>query len=207
MRSKLFIIALCSSVAACNTPNMPTQGVASVNVPVVTASDYRVRRRRSRRPDRSRRSRRGSMAGSRASASATAIRSTSTAPMPTARGRRSPRSPAATGSWFRTAPRSRPGWSQPGSVRVVVSRRRAGVPNCPNWSEPPQPNFNNRSMSNFGCGVNSQPRRDGRQSDRPRPRPRRRRRKRRHGRDQGCSDVPRLAADRHFAGPRVAAAR
>ena len=44
---------------------------------------------------------------------------------------------------------------QPGSVRVVVSRRRAVVPNCPNWSVPAQPNYGNRSMSNFGCGVNA----------------------------------------------------
>ena len=43
----------------------------------------------------------------------------------------------------------------PGSVRVVVSRSRASVPNCPNWSERSQPNYENRTMSNFGCGVNS----------------------------------------------------
>ena len=43
----------------------------------------------------------------------------------------------------------------PGSVRVVVSRSRAEVPNCPNWSVPAQPNYNNRIMSNYGCGVNS----------------------------------------------------
>lgn len=42
----------------------------------------------------------------------------------------------------------------PGSVRVVVSRRTASVPNCPNWSVPSQPNFENRTMSNFGCSVN-----------------------------------------------------
>jgi pilus assembly protein CpaD len=47
------------------------------------------------------------------------------------------------------------GLVQPGSVRVVVSRRRASVPNCPNWSVPAQPNYENRSMSNFGCSVNS----------------------------------------------------
>jgi len=44
---------------------------------------------------------------------------------------------------------------QPGMVRVVVTRTRAEVPNCPNWSEPSQPNFANRSMSNTGCAVNS----------------------------------------------------
>ena len=43
----------------------------------------------------------------------------------------------------------------PGTVRVVVSRARAFVPNCPNWSEKSQPNFANRSMSNTGCAVNS----------------------------------------------------
>jgi len=40
-------------------------------------------------------------------------------------------------------------------VRVVVSRTRAEVPNCPNWSVPSQPNFENQSMSNYGCSVNS----------------------------------------------------
>jgi pilus assembly protein CpaD len=44
---------------------------------------------------------------------------------------------------------------QPGTVRVVVARRRAEVPGCPDWSRPSQPNFANESMSNFGCGVNS----------------------------------------------------
>ena len=37
----------------------------------------------------------------------------------------------------------------------IVSRTRAEVPDCPNWSLPSQPNYNNRTMSNFGCGVNS----------------------------------------------------
>lgn len=44
---------------------------------------------------------------------------------------------------------------QPGYVRVVVSRARASVPNCPNWSTPSQPNFDNAQMSNFACGLNS----------------------------------------------------
>jgi pilus assembly protein CpaD len=42
----------------------------------------------------------------------------------------------------------------PGSVRVVVSRARASVPGCPNWSVPSQPNYENASMSNSGCAVN-----------------------------------------------------
>jgi pilus assembly protein CpaD len=42
----------------------------------------------------------------------------------------------------------------PGNVRVVVSRTRASLPGCPNWTEASQPNFRNNTMSNFGCSVN-----------------------------------------------------
>lgn len=42
-----------------------------------------------------------------------------------------------------------------GAVRIVVSRSRASVPNCPNWSEPSEPNYNNHSLPNLGCGVNT----------------------------------------------------
>lgn len=47
-----------------------------------------------------------------------------------------------------------PGVIAPGTVRVVVSRTRADVPGCPNWSKPSNPNFNNELMSNYGCAVN-----------------------------------------------------
>jgi pilus assembly protein CpaD len=43
----------------------------------------------------------------------------------------------------------------PDAVRVVVSRRRAEVPGCPNWSRPSSPTYDNASMSTFGCAVNS----------------------------------------------------
>lgn len=43
----------------------------------------------------------------------------------------------------------------PGAVRVVVTRTRASVPGCPNWSQPSSPNHSNELMSNFGCGVNA----------------------------------------------------
>lgn len=43
----------------------------------------------------------------------------------------------------------------PGAVRVVVSRTRASVPGCPNWSEKSNPNYNNKLMSNYGCAVNA----------------------------------------------------
>jgi pilus assembly protein CpaD len=43
----------------------------------------------------------------------------------------------------------------PDMVRVLVSRTRAEVPGCPNWSTPASPNYENRTTSNFGCSVNS----------------------------------------------------
>jgi pilus assembly protein CpaD len=43
----------------------------------------------------------------------------------------------------------------PGTVRVVVSRNVASVPNCPNWDRQAQPNYHNKMLPGFGCGVNS----------------------------------------------------
>jgi len=43
----------------------------------------------------------------------------------------------------------------PGSVRIVVSRTVASVPHCPNWERPSQPNYNNESLPNLGCAVNT----------------------------------------------------
>lgn len=42
-----------------------------------------------------------------------------------------------------------------GHLRIVVARARAVVPNCPNWSVPSQPNYDQSMLSNFGCGVNT----------------------------------------------------
>lgn len=41
-----------------------------------------------------------------------------------------------------------------GTVRVVVTRSRAIVPNCPNWSRSREMNYANRSHPNYGCSVN-----------------------------------------------------
>ena len=75
---------------------------------------------------------------------------------------------------------------RPGTVRVVVSRRRADRPRLPRTGAgPSQPNFNNQSMSNFGCGGELQHRGDDRQPRGPAPRPRRQRRRRHRDRRQG----------------------
>jgi pilus assembly protein CpaD len=43
----------------------------------------------------------------------------------------------------------------PGTARIVVTRSRAEVPNCPDFSRVSSPNFDNHTSSNFGCGLNS----------------------------------------------------
>jgi pilus assembly protein CpaD len=43
----------------------------------------------------------------------------------------------------------------PGAVRVVVSRLKASVPGCNDWSRKTDINYNNHSGSNYGCATNS----------------------------------------------------
>jgi pilus assembly protein CpaD len=42
----------------------------------------------------------------------------------------------------------------PGTARVIVSRMRASVPGCPDWSRVAQPETDNATTSNFGCAIN-----------------------------------------------------
>jgi pilus assembly protein CpaD len=155
MRSKLLLIALCSGVAACTTPphDLPDMGVAAVNVPVVTSADYvfdAATPRGSLAPGEADRVNGwfqglglgyGDMVyvdGGYADEARAQVASIA-------------------GQYGMMVSAGAPvtaGVIQPGTVRVVVSRRRATVPYCPNWSLPSSPNFDNRNMSNFGCGVN-----------------------------------------------------
>ena len=43
----------------------------------------------------------------------------------------------------------------PGTIRVVVSRMRAKVPHCPDWSRDATNEFEANTSSNFGCAINS----------------------------------------------------
>ena len=154
MRSKVILIALASSLAACNTPDLPDKGVASVNVPVVTSADYVFE---AAAPD-------GALAPGEADrlngwfqglglgyGDSIYVDGTYA---DAARGQVA----AIAGQYGMMVSAGAPvtvGAIGPGTVRVVVSRRRAEVPNCPNWSQPSSPNYDNRTMSNFGCGVNA----------------------------------------------------
>jgi pilus assembly protein CpaD len=157
MRSKVILIALASTVAACSTanaPSYPDQGLAAVNVPVVTSADYVFD---AAAPD-----------GALASGETERLNGwfqglglgygdsiyVDGAYADAARGQVA----AIAGQYGMMVSAGAPvttGIVQPGTVRVVVSRRRAVVPGCPNWSRPSEPDFQNRSTSNYGCGVNS----------------------------------------------------
>lgn len=42
-----------------------------------------------------------------------------------------------------------------GSVRIVVTRMKASVPGCPDFSRVSQPEFNSNTSSNQGCAINA----------------------------------------------------
>jgi pilus assembly protein CpaD len=156
MRSKLILIALGTALAGCATTDpkgSADRGVASVNVPVVTSADYVfdaaapggvLGTGEGQRLD-------GWFQGLGLGYGDRVYVDGGEAPahhqIAAIAGRYgmlvSPGVPVTAGT------------VQPGSVRVVVARRRAEVPGCPNWTRPAAPDFNNRSMSNFGCAVNS----------------------------------------------------
>ena len=43
----------------------------------------------------------------------------------------------------------------PGTIRVVVSRARADVPGCPDWSRDESHEFEGNTSSNHGCAINT----------------------------------------------------
>lgn len=47
------------------------------------------------------------------------------------------------------------GFIEPGNIRVVVTRSRAYVPGCPDWSDKMASNLDNSTSDGFGCAVNS----------------------------------------------------
>jgi pilus assembly protein CpaD len=146
MRSKLVLIAISSALAGCTAgmADLPDRGLSAVNVPVVTTADYVFD---AAAPG-------GRLAPGEAEGLGYGDSIYVDGDAYAARNQVA----AMAGNYGMMIQAGAPvtaGMVQPGSVRVVVSRRRAVVPNCPNWSVPAQPNYGNRSMSNFGCGVNA----------------------------------------------------
>lgn len=158
MRTCIALVLLASAVAGCTTPSSrfddPARGVAAVNAPVVTRSEFVFD---AAAPD-------GSLPASEEARLDAWFRGlglgygdsvhvdgdysgAARADVARVAGRYgmmvSPGSPVTAGG------------VPVGTVRVVVSRTRVAVPGCPNWERPAQPDFENRQMSNYGCAVNS----------------------------------------------------
>lgn len=156
MRSKFLLIALGSALAGCNTatPDIPAKGVTALNVPVVTSADYvfdAAAPGGALAPGEGDRLN-GWFQGLGLGYGDTIFVDGSYAPAARAQVA------AIAGRYGMLVTPGAPvtaGAVQHGSVRVVVARRRAVVPGCPNWSRPSQPDWDNKTMSNYGCGVNS----------------------------------------------------
>jgi len=155
MRSKVILIVLSSALAACaTTADQPDRGVASVNVPVVTTADYVFD---AAAPG-------GALAQGEADRLGGWFQGLGLGYGDTiyVDGGYAPAARAQVasiagrfGMLVTAGAPATTGMVQPGSVRIVVARRRAEVPGCPNWTRPAAPDFANRSMSNYGCAVNS----------------------------------------------------
>ena len=156
MRSKLAIVLCASAVAACGhtAADQPSRGLAAVNEPVVSRADYVFD---AAAPD-------GSLAPADAVRLDAWFRGLELGygdtiyvdgPYTDMARNDVARIAGQYGMLVSTGAPVTQGVVQPGQVRVVVSRTRANVHGCPNWSDPASPNYQNRTMSNYGCGVNA----------------------------------------------------
>ena len=156
MASKSAILFAALAVTACgHTPmDIPERGVESVNVPVVARSDYVFD---AAAPDGSLSPYEAARLNGWFAGMDLGYGDTIYIDGPFSEGARSDIARLA-GEYGLMVAQGAPvtgGVVPPGMVRVIVSRTRAFVPNCPNWSMPSQPNPQNRMHSNFGCGVNA----------------------------------------------------
>ena len=156
MRSKFLLIALGSALAGCQTanqPDKPAMGLAAVNVPVVTSTNYvfdaPVRGGMLSGTDEGRLT--GWFQGLGLGYGDSIYVDGGTPAVRTQVAAIAGNS----GMLISAGAPVTEGTVQPGTVRVIVARRRATVPGCPNWSRPSQPDWDNQSMSNYGCSVNS----------------------------------------------------
>lgn len=154
MRNQIALLALATALAGCMPqPTDAMRGVSAVNVPVVTRSDYTLD---VAAPG-------GSLPPSEAArldgwfhGLDLSYGDTIYVDGPDAYGARDDVARVA-GKYGMLVSHGAPvtaGAVAPGTVRVVVSRTRASVPGCPNWTVPSQPNFQNAQITGFGCTVN-----------------------------------------------------
>ena len=153
MRKFFVIAALASTAMSCNTPKPASQGLAALHVPVVSSTDYvydaatpsgALSPEDAGRLD-------GWFSGLGLDYGDTIYVNGDYSPLARAQVAE------IAGRYGMLVTRGTPasaGAAESGALRVIVSRRRAHVPGCPDWKDPSNPNFSNSTFSNFGCGVN-----------------------------------------------------
>jgi pilus assembly protein CpaD len=156
MKRSIILLGLAGILGACQTTapvDRPAKGLASVNVPVVVRSDYTLDLAS---PD-------GSLASSEAARLDSWFRSMNLGygdrvyvDGPVGYDSRSDvaRVAGQYGLLVATGAPITAGAVPQGQVRVVVVRTTASVPGCPNWSKTSAQNFDDASMSNYGCAFN-----------------------------------------------------
>jgi pilus assembly protein CpaD len=154
MRSKLLIIALGAGLTACNTADVPREGMTPVHVPVVSTTNYVFD---VAAPG-------GALAPGEAARLDSWFRALDVRYGDTVfvdgfdGGAARAQVADVAGNYGLLVSAGAPitvGEMVPGTVRVVVNRNMATVPGCPDWSGVSQPNLQNQSPTNFGCSVNA----------------------------------------------------
>lgn len=152
MKAKLSIVALGSLVAACNAPDNVHAGLSTTHVPIVSQTSYVFDasapsgvfdREEADRLDRWFQS--------------LELGYGDTIYVDGSDGAARGQVAAVAGQYGLLVSDGAPvtqGMVAPGGLRVIVRRAEAHVPGCPEWSGQSQPDYNNDTMSNYGCGVN-----------------------------------------------------
>ena len=152
MKAKLALVGLGSLLAACNAPDVPSAGLSTLHVPVVSQTSYVFDMAAP-----------GGMAGQEEAerldkwfqSLELGYGDSVYVDGPDGAGRGQVAAVVAQyGLLVSEGAPVTQGAMDPGSVRVIVRRAEAHVPGCPDWSRPSAPEYNNSSMSNYGCGVN-----------------------------------------------------
>jgi pilus assembly protein CpaD len=157
MRSKFLLIVIGSALAGCQTartPDIAAKGLSPVNVPVVTSADYVFD---AAAPGGALAPGEGDRLNGWFQGLGLGYGDSVYVDGPAA-GRARAQVAAIAGRYGMLVSAGAPvtaGMVPAGSVRVVVARRRAVVPGCPNWNGAALPDWDNKSSPNFGCGVNS----------------------------------------------------
>lgn len=157
MRSTLLLIVLGSALAGCDTTaerDVPSAGVVPVNVPVVTSADYVFD---AAAPGGTLSQGEGDRLNGWFQGLGIGYGDTIYVDGGYAPAARAQVANIAGRYGMQVSPGApvTAGMIRSGEVRVVVARRRASVPGCPNWNQRSQPDWDNKSLPNLGCGVNS----------------------------------------------------